>query len=87
MTHKGQVRQSKTNQITKGWGKIVHEYSSEGGKRVRVYENGCSIIGEPNLAAQKEVASNLLRFLIENPSILDTEFTSRENVIQIYFHD
>ena len=88
MTPKQQALRCDTNNhMTTGWGKVVREFYNEDGKKVRIYENGCSIIGEPNLAAKNEVARNILHFLIENPSILGSEIVSDGGCIQIYFRD
>jgi hypothetical protein len=86
MTYKKKVENHDTIDLANCWGKVVCEYYDEDGKIVRIFENGCSIIGEPNPEARQEVTRNILRFLVENPSILENEQMSRgEGIIQIHF--
>ena len=85
-----QLNQAKNNilNLAEGWGELILEYYDENGKIVRVFENGCSIIGQPNSEANHEIIKNILRFLVENPSILENEHISRgEGNLQIHFRD
>lgn len=75
------------NIFTELWGKILHEFSNEDGKKVRIFENGCSTIGEPNPAACSDVSCNILQLLITNPSLIDPEIVTKDGCIQIYFSD
>jgi hypothetical protein len=87
MTYKKKVENHNMIDFANGWGKVVSEYYNEDRKIVRIFENGCSIIGEPNPEASQEVTRNILRFLIENSSILENEHNpkSQGGVIQIHF--
>ena len=87
MTYNKKVENHDRTDLANGWGKVVCEYYNENGKIVRIFENGCSIIGEPNPEASREVTRNILRFLVENSSILENEqnFKSEGGIIQIHF--
>lgn len=86
MTYKEKAKNRDINGLSSGWGEVVCQYYNEDGKIVRIFENGCSIIGEPNSVTSQEVTRNILRFLVENPSILENEQAARsEGVIQIHF--
>ena len=68
-------------------GKIVREYYNEAGKMVRISVNGSPTFRGENSAAENEVASNFLRFILKNPSVLDTDVVSKGGSIQINFPD
>ena len=85
MTRIAQEKQWEITKLTEGWGEIVREFTNEDCRKVRIFANGCSTIGEPNLAASKEVVRDILRFLIENPSLIEPEVVSSDVCIQIHF--
>jgi len=76
------VNKGKENQ-----GQIVREYYNEAGKMVRISVNGSPTFGESNTAAENEVASNFLRFIVENPSVLESDVLSKGGSIRINFED
>ena len=82
-----QEKQWEITKMTEGWGEILQEFTNEDGRKVRIFANGCSTIGEPNPAVCTEVVRDILRFLIENPSLLEPEVVSSDGFIQIHFSE
>ena len=57
MTRIGQEKQWEITKLTEGWGEILREFTNEDGRKVRIFANGCSTIGEPNPAANSNLVN------------------------------
>ncbi len=68
-------------------GKIVREYTNEAGKTVRISVNGTLSFSESNSSDENQIARNFTRFLVENPSVLNSDVVSKGGSIQINFPD
>lgn len=87
MTRIAQENQREITKMTEGWGEILREFINEDGRKVRIFANGCSTIGEPNPSACTGVVREILRFLVENPSLMAPECLKSEGCIQIHFSE
>ncbi|MFC1996808.1 hypothetical protein ACFLXI_04275 [Chloroflexota bacterium] len=65
------LHEDQDKKIKHGWGDVVDEYFNEDGKKVRLYENGCSTVGEPNLDALRAIAVSIRDWLL---SLDDDEY-------------